>query len=844
MKRLLVILATFSLLMVGLIPLPSASSISNQTSSSVSPLTPNLFAAQRLLKLPQEGDLSTRASSGQMSPQGGVIAPKQAKGPIYSEIPDAGFAPARAEQQAFREGKPRPVVPLPEGPQGRVGPISPQTQAPVEAVQRDAASKTDAPQAPNDMVIFRQHDMTASESPTAQRTSIHEPTAISVENAVFYTANWFAARSTDGGQNFTYVSPYTTFPAAPSGQFCCDQVTAYAPNQNMALWGLQYNQNVSTGTFRIARTIGSAGIASNVWSYWDFNPQNFGYASGHWMDFPNMTVSATYLYVASNVFRTDNNLYAGNVVWRIPLSELAAGGSINYSYFQRTDINTVRLAENSATTMYWAAFVNSTQVRLHRWADGPGSIFWDNINLNAYTSLPGGQSFTADGTNWANRADGRPLGAYVANGVIGVLWMARQDANFPQPYTIHARFNQSTSALISQQQIWNSTFAWLYPNVTVNAAGNLGGVIAYGGGTGAQVTAYPHAAFWVVDDVQSSLPMGGVYALMSGNAGPITNGWGDYLSVRKHSLYPNTWVTAVFALNGSTPIPRYSWIGRERDVPTGPPSKEVADFDGDGKSDIGVFRPSTGAWYIQQSLAGFIAVGFGVNGDRIAPADYDGDGRTDIAVFRPSTGMWYIQRSQLGFLAFGFGANGDLPASGDFDGDGKADIAVFRPSTGAWYIQRSSLGFLGLSFGANGDVPVVADYDGDGKSDVAVYRQSNGGWYIQRSQLGFAAYAFGTPGDKPAPGDFDGDGKADITVFRPANGTWYVQRSQLGFLAFGFGANGDKPAPGDYDGDNKSDYAIFRPSTGSWYIQRSLLGFYGQGFGANGDTPVAGAYVP
>ena len=71
------------------------------------------------------------------------------------------------------------------------------------------------------------------------------------------------------------------------------------------------------------------------------------------------------------------------------------------------------------------------------------------------------------------------------------------------------------------------------------------------------------------------------------------------------------------------------------------------DYDGDGKSDVSVFRPSNGAWYLNQSSAGFTGAAFGVSSDKIVPADYDGDGKTDIAVYR--NGSWYLQRSQLGY---------------------------------------------------------------------------------------------------------------------------------------------------------------------------------------------------
>lgn len=269
-----------------------------------------------------------------------------------------------------------------------------------------------------------------------------------------------------------------------------------------------------------------------------------------------------------------------------------------------------------------------------------------------------------------------------------------------------------------------------------------------------------------------------------------------------------------------------------------PPRPAPFDFDGDGKTDVSVFRPATGNWHVLGSRDGVVRTQmFGISTDSLAPADYDGDGKTDIAVFRD--GVWYILRSRDGFQAISFGQSGDIAQPGDYDGDGLADMAVYRPAVGVWYLQRSRDGFAALSFGSLTDKPVASDYDGDGKTDEAVYR--NGVWYVLRSGAGFLALQFGLASDWPVTGDYSGDGKTDVAVFRPSTGEWFILRSENSSLsATAFGVDGDQPAPGDYDGDGRFDTAVFRPLTSTWYIQRSTSGISAQTFGLTGDLPVPG----
>ncbi|HSK71737.1 MAG TPA: hypothetical protein VK892_08585, partial [Pyrinomonadaceae bacterium] len=79
------------------------------------------------------------------------------------------------------------------------------------------------------------------------------------------------------------------------------------------------------------------------------------------------------------------------------------------------------------------------------------------------------------------------------------------------------------------------------------------------------------------------------------------------------------------------------------EINLGAPDKTFIDFDGDGRTDYSVFRPSVGEWWILRSSDTVNrAFQFGSGSDKIVPADYTGDGKTDVAFFRPSTNEWFI----------------------------------------------------------------------------------------------------------------------------------------------------------------------------------------------------------
>ena len=269
-------------------------------------------------------------------------------------------------------------------------------------------------------------------------------------------------------------------------------------------------------------------------------------------------------------------------------------------------------------------------------------------------------------------------------------------------------------------------------------------------------------------------------------------------------------------------------------------------------ADLAVWRGSTGVWYVLNLVtSGWSQYTWGTctpSCDIPVQGDFDGNGKTDFAIFRPSTNEWWIT-TETSYYSVSFGTSGDIPAVADYDGDGRSDIAVFRPSTGYWYISRSSdSGTTTTAFGANADVPTPRDYDGDGKADISVWRNSNTTFYtIRSSDTTTQQVTFGNSGDTPVSADFDGDGKANYAVRHNAgwivmNAAWTstTTTTPSGDLST------DIPVANDYDGDGKVDIAVWRPidsptgTVGHWYIRKSgsSNALRDEAWGLAGDIPV------
>jgi len=278
----------------------------------------------------------------------------------------------------------------------------------------------------------------------------------------------------------------------------------------------------------------------------------------------------------------------------------------------------------------------------------------------------------------------------------------------------------------------------------------------------------------------------------------------------------------------------------------------VNDFDGDGRSDIVVFRG--GAWLFHDLASGTQTSGVWTGSEAgciPAPMDYDGDGKVEFTQL--CNGAWHFYNDDGSYNKgiWTGGVLGDLPVPADYDGDGIDDVVVFRG--GAWlfydFATGASLSGQSVWTGAPGttSLPVPMDYDGDGAVDFTVF--SGGPWHFYNDDGSYnkGIWTGGVTGDVAAPADYDGDRTEDVVVFR--GGAWlfydFVTGAFLSGQSVWTGApphwtgGTSLPAPLDYDGDGAVDFTVF--SGGPWHFYNDD-GSYHKGIwggGVSGDMFVS-----
>jgi hypothetical protein len=257
-------------------------------------------------------------------------------------------------------------------------------------------------------------------------------------------------------------------------------------------------------------------------------------------------------------------------------------------------------------------------------------------------------------------------------------------------------------------------------------------------------------------------------------------------------------------------------------------------------------RTHTAQWFLSNAnVANRTDIGpftYGNGDDVRIVGDWDGNGTTTVGIFRPANSplnssnqaQWFLSNSNIANHTdvgpFFYGNAGDIPVVGDWDGNGTTTVGIFRPANSPlnssnraqWFLSNSNIANhtdIGPFFYGNaGDMPVVGDWDGNRTTTVGIFRPGSGTsqsqWFLSNSNIAnhtdIGPFLYGNGGDIPVVGDWNGNGDTTVGIFRPASsplnnsGTnqaqWFLSNSNIAnhtdIGPFVYGNAGDLPVVG------------------------------------------------
>lgn len=301
----------------------------------------------------------------------------------------------------------------------------------------------------------------------------------------------------------------------------------------------------------------------------------------------------------------------------------------------------------------------------------------------------------------------------------------------------------------------------------------------------------------------------------------------------------------------------------------------VGDFNGDGASDVLVYKPGAGGDLLEYGTGFGVVRGPSVSiAGTYTPAvgDFNGDGKTDVLWYDPAHPGWH---SPMWLGATNGFTNTQLfnppspnaidvytPVVGDFNADGRDDIVWANIGPGhngathgsrAWYGNASGNFTAGTS-----PIPTVPcrtpvactvlanDFNDDGLDNLLFYRSggaadklvlSTGSGFTNGMHISVSGLY------EPFSGDFDGDGHGDVFWYapgKPADHLWLGKVHGFYEPAPISIASSYIPVVGDFDGDAHSDIVWYSPGKGADYLRYGKATLFRDGPAIN----VSGNYVP
>ncbi|MDT4924832.1 MAG: hypothetical protein QOG01_2545 [Pseudonocardiales bacterium] len=397
------------------------------------------------------------------------------------------------------------------------------------------------------MVSIRENIALDDAATSTQTGTVGEPSAAASRTGMFITGNWYASRSLDAGQTWTFVDPFSQF-SQNRGAFCCDQLILWAPAQKIWIWLLQYAKSGDTNIFRVAVSTDAL-----TWRSWEVTPGDVNSQwSTSWFDYPDMALSDQHLWISFNQYGISDQWLRASV-FRYPLDQLAAlanGETVSLLRAQwvTRDHGSLRFVVGAGDTMWWASNdVAASVLHVFAWQDDGASIESWAVRVDPWNDSDYASSSPAN-LPWLARCDDRVTGGWrvpsssAGPARLGWLWTSGRTAARPHAFIRAATLREDDLSIAAQPDLWSANGAWAYPAAAPNGRGRVGLTAFYG-----SASDFPSHCVGVLGSDGASWTT--KRAATSTHA-PRDGKWGDYITIQPHPRRPTGWVASGFTLQG------------------------------------------------------------------------------------------------------------------------------------------------------------------------------------------------------------------------------------------------------------------------------------------------------